>query len=120
MTASNTAFTVFSAIGFILSLIPLWWHLEAWNIGTCMYMIWTALGCLVHFVDSIVWNGNTINWAPVWCDIGTFANAFSLNPGISRVLSSYPHSNRSCRRVARLPPLYHPSPSQNRFPYCRF
>jgi pheromone a factor receptor len=69
MTASNTAFTVFSAIGFILSLIPLWWHLEAWNIGTCMYMIWTALGCLVHFVDSVVWNGNTINWAPVWCDI---------------------------------------------------
>jgi pheromone a factor receptor len=69
MTASNTAFTVFSAIGLVLSLIPLRWHLESWNVGTCMYMIWTALGCLVYFVDSIVWSGNSINWAPAWCDI---------------------------------------------------
>jgi pheromone a factor receptor len=69
MTATNTAFTVFSGIGLILSLVPLWWHLESWNVGTCMYMVWTALGCLVHFVDSIIWNGNAINWAPVWCDI---------------------------------------------------
>jgi pheromone a factor receptor len=69
MTASNTAFTVFSGFGFILSVVPLYWHLESWNVGTCMYMIWTALGCLVHFVDSIVWSGNAINWAPVWCDI---------------------------------------------------
>ena len=72
MTASNTAFSVFSGIGFVLSVVPLWWHLESWNVGTCMYMIWTALACLVHFVDSILWSGNAINWAPVWCDIGTF------------------------------------------------
>lgn len=72
MTAANTAFSVFSGIGFILSVVPLWWHLESWNVGTCMYMIWTALGCLVHFVGSILWNGNAINWAPVWCDICTF------------------------------------------------
>ena len=78
MTASNTTFTVFSAIGLVLSLIPLWWHLESWNIGTCMYMVWTALACLVHFVDSIVWSGNAINWAPVWCDIGTFRRIFPL------------------------------------------
>jgi len=69
MTVSNTAFTVFSGIGVIISLIPLPWHLESANVGTCMYMIWTALACLVHFVDSIVWSGNAINWAPVWCDI---------------------------------------------------
>jgi len=69
MTASNTAFTVFSAIGFVLSIVPLYWHLEAWNVGTCMYMIWTAIACLVHCVNSIVWSGNAINWAPVWCDI---------------------------------------------------
>jgi len=36
-----------------------------------MYMIWTALACLVQFVNSILWNGNAINWAPVWCDIAT-------------------------------------------------
>ena len=75
MTASNTAFTVFSGIGFILSVVPLYWHLESWNVGTCMYMIWTALACLVHFVGSIVWNGNAINWAPAWCDIGTFTRS---------------------------------------------
>lgn len=69
MTALNNAFSVFSGIGFILSVVPLWWHLESYNVGTCMYMIWTALACLVHFVDSILWNGNAINWAPVWCDI---------------------------------------------------
>ena len=77
MTASNTAFTVFSGIGFILSVVPLYWHLESWNVGTCMYMVWTALGCLVHFVDSIVWNGNAVNWAPVWCDIGTFTHSLA-------------------------------------------
>ena len=70
---------MFSGIGIILSLIPLWWHLKSWkvHVGTCAYMIWTALGCLVHFVDSIVWNENIINWAPVWCDIGTFKYNFT-------------------------------------------
>ena len=45
-----------------------------------MYMIWTALGCLVHFVDSIVWNGNVVNWAPVWCDICPFRYSFTQTP----------------------------------------
>lgn len=71
MTASNIVYSVFSGIGFILAVVPLYWHLESWNVGTCMYMIWTALGCLVFFVDSIVWSGNAINWAPVWCDIAS-------------------------------------------------
>ena len=71
MTLSNTVFTVFSMIGLTLSVIPLWWHLGSRNVGTCMYAVWTALACLVFFVDSIVWDGNTINRAPVWCDICT-------------------------------------------------
>ena len=71
MTVSNTMFTVFSGIGLILSVIPLWWHLGSRNVGTYMYGVWTAIACLVHFVDSIVWDGNTLNRAPVWCDIGT-------------------------------------------------
>jgi len=69
MPASNIVFAVFAAIGFTVSLIPLYWHLESWNVGTCAYMIWTALACLVHFVGAILWNGNALNWAPVWCDI---------------------------------------------------
>ena len=41
----------------------------AWNTGTCLYMIWTGLACLIQFINSIVWRSNVINWAPVWCDI---------------------------------------------------
>jgi hypothetical protein len=83
MTVSNTIFTIFSAIAFVLSIIPLWWHLESWNVGTCMFMIWTALACLVFFVDSIAWSGNTGNWAPVWCDIGTFRNPLVQNSSLT-------------------------------------
>ncbi|KAJ6498392.1 pheromone A receptor-domain-containing protein [Mycena vitilis] len=75
----NWVFSLFAFIGFLCSAIPLPWHLEAWNTGTCLYMLWTALACLVFFVDSIVWSGNTIDWAPVWCDISThFLNGFNL------------------------------------------
>nr|UWI70536.1 pheromone receptor B2 [Pleurotus eryngii] len=65
------AYPIFSLLAFILVLIPLPWHLQAWNSGTCLYMIWTAIGCLNYFVNSIVWHGNAIDWTPVWCDIST-------------------------------------------------
>ncbi|KAL4259943.1 G-protein coupled receptor 4 family protein [Pleurotus pulmonarius] len=64
-------YPIFSLLGFIFALIPLPWHLQAWNSGTCLYMIWTAIGCLVYFVNSIVWHNNAIDWAPLWCDIST-------------------------------------------------
>ncbi|KAF5381864.1 hypothetical protein D9757_008343 [Collybiopsis confluens] len=67
----NWVFSMFAFIGFVLSMIPLPWHLEAWNTGTCLYMIWTGLACLNQFINSIIWTGNVINWAPVWCDIST-------------------------------------------------
>ena len=35
-------------------------------------MVWTGLGCLIFFINSVVWKDNMTNWAPVWCDIGTF------------------------------------------------
>ncbi|KAF7374515.1 Pheromone B alpha 1 receptor [Mycena sanguinolenta] len=56
----NWFFSLFAFIGFLCSSIPLPWHLEAWNTGT-------------------LWNGNVIDWAPVWCDISThFLNGFNL------------------------------------------
>lgn len=64
-------FPIFAFLGFIVVLIPLPWHLRAWNSGTCMYIAWTALGCLLHFVNSIIWRNNALNVAPVWCDIST-------------------------------------------------
>ncbi|KAF8833463.1 STE3-domain-containing protein [Paxillus ammoniavirescens] len=62
-------FSVFAFLGFVVSLVPLPWHLQAWNSGTCYYMLWTALSCLNLFINSIVWHGNAINFAPIWCDI---------------------------------------------------
>ncbi|KIM66574.1 hypothetical protein SCLCIDRAFT_1211339 [Scleroderma citrinum Foug A] len=67
----NWFFSACSFIGFVFVTIPLPWHFEAWNTGTCLYMIWTSLGCLVLFINSVVWNSDVINKAPVWCDIST-------------------------------------------------
>ncbi|KAF4611600.1 hypothetical protein D9613_004065 [Agrocybe pediades] len=64
-------FPIFAFLGFVLVLIPLPWHLQALNSGTCLFMIWTAIGCLNQFVNSVVWHGNIIDWAPIWCDIST-------------------------------------------------
>ncbi|KAG6839829.1 hypothetical protein C0991_011256 [Blastosporella zonata] len=67
----NVFWIVISFIGFVMCAIPLPWHLEAWNTGTCLYMIWISLGCLNQFINATIWNGNAINSAPVWCDIST-------------------------------------------------
>jgi pheromone a factor receptor len=65
-------FSVFAFLGFFLVLIPLPWHLQAWNSGTCFYMMWASLACLNQFVNSVVWADDSINRAPVWCDICAF------------------------------------------------
>ncbi|KAJ2937036.1 hypothetical protein H1R20_g62, partial [Candolleomyces eurysporus] len=71
MTASNQAYSAISFIACFLVLIPMPWHLEAWNTGTVLYMSWTATSLLNFFINSIIWNGNFKNWAPVWCDISS-------------------------------------------------
>ncbi|KAJ6451997.1 pheromone A receptor-domain-containing protein [Mycena vitilis] len=68
---SYPLYPVFAFLGFVLVLIPLPWHFQAWNAGTCLFMIWTALACLNNFINSIVWHNNITDWAPVWCDIST-------------------------------------------------
>lgn len=67
---SYLVFPIFVFLGFFLVLVPLPWHMQAWNAGTCMYITWTALACLVQFVNSVVWRNNVLDVAPVWCDIG--------------------------------------------------
>jgi pheromone a factor receptor len=85
----NEVYTAFSFIGFVLCAIPFYWHLEgtsrcsgtvnarglrtyyaAWNTGTCLYMGWVGIGCLVQFINSIIWNHNMVIRAKVYCDIG--------------------------------------------------
>nr|AAF01420.1 Rcb3.42 [Coprinopsis cinerea] len=93
------AFPVLSFIGFVLVLIPLPWHLQAWNSGTCLYMIWTALGCLNFFINSIVWHGNAIDRAPLWCDISTrFVVGLSVAiPAASLCINRRLYKIASCR-----------------------
>ncbi|KAH8834397.1 STE3-like pheromone receptor [Flagelloscypha sp. PMI_526] len=71
MTASNQVFSAFSFLAFFGVLVPLPAQLRNKNIAVLCYMFWTGLACFKFFVDSIIWNDNAINWAPVWCDIST-------------------------------------------------
>jgi len=71
MAYPNAVFSAFAFLGFVVCAIPLPWHWESWNTGTCLFMIWTGLACLIQFINSVIWTGNAINWAPVWCDICT-------------------------------------------------
>jgi len=71
MGAPNQVFAAFAFLSFILVSIPLPWHLEAWNTGTCLSILWTGTGSLILSINAIIWDGNTVNWAPVWCDITT-------------------------------------------------
>ena len=92
MTLSNTIYSVFSFIGFLFCAILFPWHLKRKvepllrflhfsmieinsmladrNTGTCLFMAWSGIACLYQFIDSVIWNGNIVNWSPVWCDIG--------------------------------------------------
>jgi len=81
MAYPNWLFSVCSFIGFLLCAIPLYWHLEASNVGTVLFMAWAGLGCLNFFINSVVWNSSIENVAPVWCDIST-RFIVGLNVGI--------------------------------------
>ncbi|KAF8145345.1 pheromone B alpha 1 receptor [Mycena galopus ATCC 62051] len=99
----NWFFSMFALIGVLCSSVPLPWHLEAWNTGTCLYMVWTGLACLVFFINSIVWSGNVIDWAPVWCDISThFLNGFNLAiPACSLCINRRLYQIASVRTVTK-------------------
>ncbi|KZV72322.1 STE3-domain-containing protein [Peniophora sp. CONT] len=67
----NELFIVLSGFGFFFCAIPFWWHLQSWNVGTCLFMFWTGVGSLNYMINAIIWNHNVANIAPVWCDIST-------------------------------------------------
>ncbi|KAI0061276.1 STE3-domain-containing protein [Artomyces pyxidatus] len=67
----TSGFSAFAFVGFVMCLIPFYWHAKAGNAATCLYMFWAAIGCLNHFINSCIWHGNVRNPAPVWCDIST-------------------------------------------------
>jgi hypothetical protein len=61
---------VLSAIVVVLLFVPLPSQLRARNIATLTLIVSTFLGSIITIVNTLVWNGNTRNVAPVWCDIG--------------------------------------------------
>ncbi|EGO03157.1 hypothetical protein SERLA73DRAFT_174599 [Serpula lacrymans var. lacrymans S7.3] len=71
LQATNRAFTVFGFMGFLAGIILLPMHCRARNISICLYIVWTSFLCLIFCVNSIVWNNNVVNWAPVWCDFSS-------------------------------------------------
>ncbi|EIW76238.1 fungal pheromone STE3G-protein-coupled receptor [Coniophora puteana RWD-64-598 SS2] len=87
----NQLFSAFSFFGVVFAGVPLIWHLQAWNAGTCMYMIWTSLGCVVGFVDSIAWNEDASDKAPAWCD---FAARFLVAGSVGIPASAFCMSRR--------------------------
>jgi len=70
-TTANEVVSAFSFISFVLILIPLPWHFQSWNTGTCLFMLWGSLACMNTFINSVIWNKNVMDVAPVWCDIST-------------------------------------------------
>lgn len=81
-------FPIFAFLGFVVSLVPFSWHLQASNAGTCVYMLWTAFACLIEFVDSLVWHGNIRVIVPVWCDICEPFYSSSRNLTLMRCLAT--------------------------------
>jgi len=65
----NYVFTIFAFVAFFLCLIKFPMQFRAWNVGTHLLVVWVGLRCLMSGINSIIWSHNTVNWAPVWCDI---------------------------------------------------
>ncbi|KAH9992962.1 GPCR fungal pheromone mating factor [Russula compacta] len=79
----NEVYTAFSFIGFLMCAIPFYWHMEAWNSGTCLLMGWVGVGCLVQCINSIIWNNNMADTARVYCLISV-----SIQAGINVAIST--------------------------------
>ncbi|KAI0789253.1 pheromone A receptor-domain-containing protein [Abortiporus biennis] len=61
--------TAFSFLSGFLVLIPLIWHIQAWNIGCILFIFWAALLNLGHGINQVIWRDSAKNFAPVFCDI---------------------------------------------------
>ncbi|EUC54121.1 STE-like pheromone receptor [Rhizoctonia solani AG-3 Rhs1AP] len=65
----RTDLPVVSFLCTALVLIPLPWHWRARNTATLSIIFWLGVINFTRGINSIVWAGKTINYAPVWCDI---------------------------------------------------
>ncbi|KAI0078437.1 STE3-domain-containing protein [Panus rudis PR-1116 ss-1] len=86
--------TAFSFIGFVLVSIPLYWHMEAWNVGCVLYILWTAVACLINFINLNVWRNTAVNMAPGWCD---FSIRMTFVAPIGIIAAAMVISRRLCK-----------------------
>nr|AOC97511.1 putative pheromone receptor [Flammulina velutipes] len=105
MDPTYPAFPILAFIAFILVLVPFPWHLQAWNAGTCLFMVWTAMALLNLFINSLIWHNNALDWAPIWCDISTrvtLASGIGLNAA-SLCISRRLYHIAACQSVSSSP-----------------
>ncbi|KAJ7278698.1 pheromone A receptor-domain-containing protein [Mycena rebaudengoi] len=89
-------------LSFVLALIPLPWHLQAWNSGTCLFIIWVALSCLSGFINSLVWRDTVRDLAPAWRDFSmhlTVVIAVAI-PAASLCINHRLYHVASCKTVS--------------------
>ncbi|EJD43547.1 STE3-like pheromone receptor [Auricularia subglabra TFB-10046 SS5] len=67
----DVPYLVIDSLAIFLVLVPMPWHISAWNSATCYLMIWTVIGCVIHLVNSIIWHESLANPNPTYCDIST-------------------------------------------------
>ncbi|KAI0078441.1 STE3-domain-containing protein [Panus rudis PR-1116 ss-1] len=63
--------TILSFIGFVVALIPLYWLLQAFNVGCILYSIWVAIVCLCQFINGVMFMHTAEDLSPAWCEIST-------------------------------------------------
>ncbi|KAJ6461747.1 pheromone A receptor-domain-containing protein [Mycena sanguinolenta] len=110
MASTVPLFPIFSFLGFALQLVPLYWQIERWNVGTLWYIFWISLSCITQYFNSVVWAGNTNNPAPGWCEI---AIRVSMGASVGIPAASM-CINRRLYEIARLPPTDEVSKAQHR------
>lgn len=66
----HAEFPVGAFIAAVLVLVPLPSHWRARNVATLSMIVWLFVSNVIYAVDSIIWAGNVLDSAPIWCDIG--------------------------------------------------
>ncbi|KAI0826208.1 STE3-domain-containing protein [Irpex lacteus] len=66
---TQSALTAMNFITTFLVTVPLYWHLEAVNVGCILLIFWVGTSCLISGVNCVIWRDNAINWSPIWGDI---------------------------------------------------
>ena len=74
---------IFAFFSAFLVLVPLPSHWRARNVATLALIFWLFFADFIYGVNSILWAGNVLDHAPVWCDISMYSCFFSLHESYS-------------------------------------